>query len=107
MSRLRVTLARSESDRVIATCLDKAERLILQAIDACPKEPTPGDPTGYRARSVKRELERILGSFHGVGRVSAPYDTTDVDLNPEAVSVRKEKPKPKAPVSIPVPEDTE
>jgi len=105
MSRLRATLARSDADREISVCMSKAEQALRQAIRIVPPGPTPGDPSGRRALMVRRSLERTLGSLQGVGRVAAPYDTEDPDLNPNAPPPVRREPKPKAPPVVTESED--
>ena len=83
MSRLRIQLAKSDIDRRVAVAMGSAERLLVSALRDCEgyARTTVDLSEARRARSVVRDLRRVLGAITGVRRISPVHNSDDPDLD--------------------------
>ena len=83
MSRFRANNAPSDSDREIAACMDRAAREIARAHQIARGKARTAGYLGMRARSVERELGRLLQAAQAVGSITPRYGYDDPDHIPE------------------------
>jgi len=117
MSRLRITLAKSEVDREVATRLAEAERSVrsaLQTSDQHSKQKRnaaatpPSDAERLeqiRSRKVSRDLHRVLQTISDVRRVHSRF-SQDAEIVRVATKPRApEEVKTSKPVPAPIQTD--